>query len=210
MNKTPQTQERVNKQKDSKELTKVISRKKNNKRKAMPKKNLYKETSQNQFKVLNSIQEKMNPNEVIADEAGEEEMHPIDSDQDERDTGNTNKGKEKALEDTEMQQVETEETLEENAIEESLQGVDLASIAEEWKLKGINSISEQHLQKIEGAYILGRIKAQSPPTNTRKYNLKRHIIQHPSGRTQPQKIKQKARTKDHQSAPSRTGSQANK
>lgn len=77
-------------------------------------------------------------------------MHPVDSDKNGRDTGNTNRCKEQALEDTEMQQVETKE----NLIEEALQGVDLATIAEEWKQKGINAISEQQLQKIEGSYLL--------------------------------------------------------
>lgn len=42
-----------------------------------------------------------------------------------------------------MQPTETKETLEEEVIEEALQGVDLATIVEEWKQKGINVISEQ-------------------------------------------------------------------
>jgi len=96
----------------------------------------------------------MDPNELIVDEAGEEEMNPLDSEHDERDTGNTNEGKEQVQEGTEMQQVETEETLEENAIEEALQGVYLETIEEEWKLKGINAILKQRLQKIEGDYLL--------------------------------------------------------
>lgn len=35
-----------------------------------------------------------------------------------------------------------------------MEGVDLATIAEEWKQNGINSISEHQLQKIEGDYLL--------------------------------------------------------
>lgn len=68
-------------------------------------------------------------------------MNLVDSENDEMDTGNTNKGKEHAQEDKKMEQIEIEETLEENAIEEALQGVYLATIAEEWKQKGINAIS---------------------------------------------------------------------
>ena len=48
-----------------------------------------------------------------------------------------------------MEQIETEETLEENAIEEALEGVNLATLAKEWKQKGINAISKQQLKKIE-------------------------------------------------------------
>ena len=64
-----------------------------------------------------------------------------------------------------MEQVEIEETLEENAIEEALQGVDLATTAEEWNQKRINAIWEQQLQKIEGAYLLQeelKLKAHYP------------------------------------------------
>lgn len=96
----------------------------------------------------------MDPNELIGDEAGEEEIIPVDSEHNYTDTGYTNRGNEHVQEDTEMEQIETEETLEENAIEDALEGVDLATIAEEWKQKGINSISEQQLQKIKGAYLL--------------------------------------------------------
>ena len=79
-------QNQVNKQKYIEGFIKVISRNKNNKKKYITKQNLDKESSQNQFKVLNSNQEKRNPNKMIIDEAGEEEMHPADNDQDERDT----------------------------------------------------------------------------------------------------------------------------
>jgi len=103
---------------------------------------------------------------MIVDEAGEEEMHPEKNDQDGRDIGNTNIGKEQSLEDIEMQLAETEETLEEEAIEEALQGIDLAKITEEWKKEeGINAISKQQLQKIEGAYLLQeelKLKTHNP------------------------------------------------
>jgi len=47
MNKTPQAQEQANKQKDSEGFTKVISKNKNNGKKVIPKKNIYKEVRQN-------------------------------------------------------------------------------------------------------------------------------------------------------------------
>lgn len=53
-----------------------------------------------------------------------------------------------------MEQIGTEETPKESAIEEALEGVYLASIAEEWKINEIEAIPEHQLQKIEGTYLL--------------------------------------------------------
>lgn len=59
MNKTPQMLEQASKWKDNERFTKVISMNKNNKKKSIPKKNLFKEAGWNQFNVLKNTQEKM-------------------------------------------------------------------------------------------------------------------------------------------------------
>lgn len=149
MNKTPQTQEQASKRKDSKGYTKVISRNNNNRKNAIPKKNQYKEAGHNQFNALNNTQEKMDPKDLIGDEAEEVEMNLTKKEYDYRDTCYTNIGKDYLQEDTKMEQIETEETPEESAIKESMEGVDLAKIAEKWKQKGINVISKHQLQKLK-------------------------------------------------------------
>lgn len=65
------------------------------------------------------------------------------------------------------------ETLEEEVIEEALQGVDLATITEEWKQKGINSISKQQLQKNEGAYLLLEELNSNPTIQHKKAQLQK-------------------------------------
>lgn len=120
MNKTPQTLEKENKQKGNEDFTKVVSRNKNNGKEAIYQKNLSKEESQDELDVLNSTQETMDHNQLIVDEAGEEDMNLVDNEHDVRDTGNTNRRKEQEQEDIEIQRVEIEETPVENKIEEAM------------------------------------------------------------------------------------------
>jgi len=104
------------KKKDSEGFTKVISKNKNNRKKVIPKKNQYKEASQNQFEALNINQEQMDPNYLTRDEAGEEGQNQANIEYEDRDTIYMNSGKENSQEDTKMEQIATEGTLEESAI----------------------------------------------------------------------------------------------
>lgn len=78
----------------------------------------------------------------MGNEAGEEEHIQVDRELDDGDADNSNRENEHSQEDTEMEQIMIEETPEESAMEEALEGVDLTTIAEEWKLNGIKAILE--------------------------------------------------------------------
>lgn len=90
----------------------------------------------------------MDPNYLIGDEVGEEGLNQVDGEYEDRDIVYTNSEKEHSQEDTKMEVIATKETLEESAIEEDWEGVDLATIVEAWKLNWINAIPKHQPQKI--------------------------------------------------------------